>query len=396
MNTNNGNKWETVRTRWADVCALLLGAVRAFTVTLGAMSLQGLPPAVLGMLGIAVAGLTFDIERRLTDRLQNPIAPQQSLPALLLAWLPPLAVVTTLNSLLAFSLGVSEMGQAQQSAAYRAHWVRESNRASEWLLNARTGAAQLLATTQADITTEQARVAAARRDNQPYSTDALTGLRRRTTATRDVAKQAAAIPSLPVEPPTDRASANDQSDALFRGLADLYPSATAILPTLPAPPRPEAFEPPAVDLKTLFVTETSKRSGPAVMAWGSACLLECLGFIALWRGGRRVAFGTRIRDWRRRTGDASRAVFSNEEPVTLSITVEPVGIAGIVYLRLHEQFTANECLPMIQDTLSKHPLIGKRSIARLKSSAGRDIQANEPLLAQLGGRSLVAELGDAA
>jgi hypothetical protein len=132
------------------------------------------------------------------------------------------------------------------------------------------------------------------------------------------------------------------------------------------------------------------------MAWGSACLLECLGFIALWRGGRRIAFGARIRDWRRRTGDVSSALLGRDDSVPLSVTVEPVGIAGIVYLRLHEAFTANDCLPMLQETLSRHPVIGKRCIARLKNSAGLNIRTDEPLLAQLGDQPLVAELGDAA
>ena len=63
---------------WTDIPALLLAAVRAATVTAGAILLRGGQHwFVFAALGIGVAGLALVIERQVADRINEPLRPRK-------------------------------------------------------------------------------------------------------------------------------------------------------------------------------------------------------------------------------------------------------------------------------------------------------------------------------
>jgi len=381
--------WHLVRD---NASAVLLGLVRAFTVARGATLFQELPLAVLAVLGVGVASLAFDIEARLAERVRNPIAPEQSLLSLLVAWCLTMAIVIPLNSLCAFSLGVGELKEVSLNTAFADYWVRESERASTWALDSRTQIARLAVATQTEIAAEQTRVTAARREAVPYSAEQLGALRRRLRALNEVARQVGAIQPLPVQPPNDRVKAFEQIGAMFDNLNDAYPAASLHVPALQSPPRAGRFEPPAVDLKSLFVAETLAKSPSATFSWGAALMLEALGFVALWKGGRRISASSRIYDKRHRGRQLWRALVGKAPatPVLFSVG-SPVDLTGTWYAPFAGDFTPSECLPVLKEMLAGHPRMESLTIRRLMSGTG-ELQHHLPLLPQLAGSPLIIEV----
>jgi hypothetical protein len=381
---------------WADLPALLLGMVRAATVTAGALLIRGgLPWQVFAVLGVAVAGLALVVERQVTDRLNNPLNPQQSLTSLIACWLPTLAIAVTLNALTAFAVLAPSVSKRELDRSHQEYWRSEATKTAEWTLVLRTSAARLVEAKQQEVDTEQLRLAAARRERVPYSTDALSALRRELTKTREVLRNASAIQSLPITAPPDTAEASKILQASLRGLTDVYVSSSGFMPTLSPPPVPVLFEPPIVDLPTMFVHETMAWQTSAMVGWAIAVALEALSFIALWRGGRRVALAARVREWWRRGDELKNAILRRDPPVNLPIILQPMGLAGSVFLNVAPDFSLDDCMPRLEETLTKHPDVADKRIASIAAAAGRTINKYEPLVPQLAGGRLVITLEEA-
>lgn len=315
---------------WADIPAVLLAAVRAATVTAGAILVRGgLPWQVFALLGIAIAGLALVIERQASERLNQPLNPQQSVGALLICWIPTLAIAVTLNALTAFSVVAPSVGKRETERAYQQYWRLEIDRIAAWTLNVRSTAARLVESKQREIDAEQARVVAARRERVSYSVAPLNALRRELTVSRDLLRGASALDALPLEAPVDHANGSQVLGNSLRTLTDVFVSAGGLLPNVPAPTAPATFESPIIDLPTVFINETIERHSSAMVAWVVALFLEVLSFVALWRGGRRVqrpisyqlagaarhVHGVNRRDGREATMSTARASIGVGRPV---------------------------------------------------------------------------------
>lgn len=378
---------------WADIPALLLAAVRAATVTAGALLLRGGQHwLVFAALGVGVAGLALVIERQVADRINEPLRPSQSLIALLASWVPTLMVAVSLNAITAFSFISADVARRETDRTFSEYWHAEGGKMRAWILSSRTAIGQAVAAKQKEMESTQTQVTTARRAGQPYSTDTLTSLRRELAELRDVAAKAASTQSPSLAPPADRTKAIEGLGAAFRAVTDTYVRSSVVVPTLVPPAAPAAFEPPVTDLSTLFLTETQRWTPDAKVGWGVALLIEILSFVAIWRGGRRVPLADRVREWWRRAADLNLAIRRQESTTSLAIRLEPSGLSGTLYLRVGDGFTVRDCLPRIEETLAKHPALGACRINRLTTTDGQLVQPDRPLLPQLAGQPLVAVL----
>jgi hypothetical protein len=390
--SDRGRLWTAIREHVPNIYALIFGVVRVGTVSVGARLVRGLPEWVTVLLAIGVAGLTLEMERRLAKRLNEPLAPRQSLTGIVIGWLPPLAVVMTLNALTAFSVGSTMLAAAHTDTAFHQYWHEQKEHADAWLVAFRTAATKAAAETQAQVDAEQLRVAAARRDKTPYSTEDLARSRRRLADTRDAMKRASAVTSLSVEAPADRAQASVQIDRLFRSLTDVYIPALSLVAIAP-PPSPGVFEPPAVDVLTLFVNETGGRTPRAVSAWISAFVLEILGFMSLYLGGRRTPLADRIRDWKSRLAAPWRALTEIDgASVSLSLLLLPSGRTASCVLRAPHDVTAAEAWPLIYRTLATFPDMAGCRLREMRAENGTRVSGDRPLCYQLGDGALVLVL----
>lgn len=379
---------------WADAPAILLAAVRAATVTAGAVLIRGgLPWQAFAVLGVAVAGLALVIERQLTERLNQPLQPRQSILALLACWAPTFITAVSFSALTAFAVIAPAVGKREVETSFSEYWRAESQKVSAWTLNLRTATNRVVEGKQREVEAEQARIAAARRERIPYSTAVLAGLRRELVSARNVAQKAATLEPLPLAAPVDHVNAADILGATFRSLIDIYVPVSGLLTAVPEPPAPTAFQAPVVDLPTLFMHETAARNGSATVGWAIALLLEELSFIALWRGGQRVPLAARVREWWRRAADLKDAILRRNLPVALPIMLEPMGLAGAIYLNVSPDFTLSDCMPRLRDTLSKHPDIGAaRNVLSITGAGGKALDEHAPLMQQLAGSRLVITL----
>jgi len=105
----------------------------------------------------------------------------------------------------------------------------------------------------------------------------------------------------------------------FENLADAYARAIVLLPAVTAPPAPALLRMPPNDLLTLFSNETRAWTPGAQVGWVIALAIELLNFIAIWRGGRRVAMADRVPDWKDRIGDGWVALWRRRRRTLLAI-----------------------------------------------------------------------------
>ena len=281
------------RISWNDLPALLLTGVSAMTVTTGARMLRGQSEILMLVLGAGVAGATFVLDRSLVERL-NAVRPRQSLPALLVCWLPLFLFATALATLATFSWIAPEVARRGLEQRRRAHWAQEAENVSAYLVQLKTALKKQSGATQADIDAQRQRAAAARRDGAPYAPEPLRALQRKIAAARDLEKRLPSVHALSLDMPPDEARARDEIDRVFHDLGDLQ--ASALLVTANAPPLPayQPFTPPASDVQSVLAEDTMHRSWNAMIAWGAAAWVEVLPLLALWRGGRRIPLATRL------------------------------------------------------------------------------------------------------
>jgi len=388
INANRRSSWT-----WADLPGVLLGLVRAATVTAGAIQLRGGQHwVVFAVLGVGVAGLALVIERQLTDRLNQPIRPEQSLAGLLVSWFIVLAVATSLNAITAFSFIADDIARRETDRQVATYWQTEGNRLRGWLVSSRTTLGHAVAAKQKEIDAAQTEITQARRAGQPYSSDRLLSLRREMVGLRDLSNRAAGVQPPSITAPADRPAAEEALSATARAITDTYIRSVVAVPAITPAPTPVAFEPPATDLSTLFLNETLRWTEDAKVGWSVALLIEALSFVAIWRGGRRIPLAARVRAWRGRLQDLKAALGSSEPATALSVRLEPIGLHGTVFLRVGSDFTASDCLPRIEETLANHQAIAGYRINRLTTSDGAAIDTATPLLPQLAGQPLVAVL----
>src|SRR5262245_31806929 len=114
--------WGVIREHIPNVYALIFGIVRVGTVTIGAMQFRGLPMPLTILLAIGIAGVALDMERRVAQRLLNPLSPIQSLVPVMISWAVPLVPVVALNSIAAFSVGTQVLQTAHTDAAFQRYW----------------------------------------------------------------------------------------------------------------------------------------------------------------------------------------------------------------------------------------------------------------------------------
>ena len=386
LNSERRSTWT-----WADIPGVLLGLVRAATVTAGAIQLRGGQHwVVFAALGVGVAMLALVIERQLTDRLNHPIRPEQSLAGLLVCWTVVLAVATSLNAITAFSFIAKDIGRRENDRQFAKYWQAESGKLRDWLTTSRTTLGHAVADKQKEVDAAQAGIAQARRAKQTYTSDRLLALRRELGVLRELANRSAAVPSPSITAPANQTSAIEALGDAAKAITDTYIRSVITVPSITTPPTPSAFEPPVTDLSTLFLNETVRWTEDAKVGWIVALLIEALSFVALWRGGRRVPLATRVRAWKARIQDLKAALGSSEPATALQVRLEPMGLSGTIFLRVGNDFTVSDCLPRIEETLANHQAITGYRINRLSTSDGATIDPKTPLLPQLAGQPLIA------
>lgn len=261
---------------------------------------------------------------------------------------------------------------------------------SAWLVSTQAAAARLAESKQREIDTEQARIASARRDGTPYSTEMLLSLRRDLSAARDILRRASVASPLSIDPPGDRAKSLEVLGVGIHDLNGVYVSVGGLLPGTAQPPSPAAFDPPVVDLSTVFIQETTARTPTAMTGWIPGAFLEVISFTAFWRGGRRVPLADRVRDWWRRIDDVWAAARRQDRPVSIPVMIRPMNLVGPVYLNMWPDFSLADCLPHLREMLRRHPEVGDRhAIASITALGGRTLAEHAPLIPQLGDGRLV-------
>ena len=142
------------RITWNDLPALLLTGVSAMTVTTGARMLRGQSELLMLVLGVGVAGATFVLDRSLVERM-NAVRPRQSLPALLICWLPLFLFATALATLATFSWIAPEVARRGLEHSRRAHWAQEAENVSAYLVQLKTALRKQADATQGEIEAER-------------------------------------------------------------------------------------------------------------------------------------------------------------------------------------------------------------------------------------------------
>jgi hypothetical protein len=393
----NGRTWQwqvrRKRTEFAgltaaDVPALLLAAVSAVTVTVGARLLRGQNSVLMLVLGIGVAGATFVLDKLLIDRL-NSIRPKQSLPALLACWMPLFLFATFLATIATFSWIVPEVATQDLRDSRRTHWTREVEKVNAYLVLVRAELRKYLDTAQLELDTQRRRAEAARRNGEPYDGDIIRRLQRRMTEARNLERRIPAIEPLPLEAP-EADSGTDRMAMAFRALGDVHATALLVLPTAPELPIYEPLTPPASDVQSVLAEETKKRSWRALTAWGSALWVEVLPLLALWRGGRRIPLATRVLNWRCRIRDTLDACRGRRAPSALAIVIEPLHVRGVIRMAASDDYTLTDCTPLLEQAVgSLRDIAGSYELARVSTTQGESVDDALPLLPQLRGQPLV-------
>ena len=373
----------------ADVPALLLAGVSAVTVTAGARLLRGQSSGLMFALGIGVAGATFVLDKLLVDRL-GTVRPRQSLPALLLCWIPLFLFATALATVATFSWIVPEIAKHDLDYSRRAHWTHEADKISSYVVTIRGALKRHAETTQLSLESERRRAAAARQNEEPYDGDTLRQLQRRLAVARDTERRLPVVQPLPLEAPPSVDAGHEQMARAFREIGDVHAAALLVLPEPPALPAYEPWLPPSADVQTVLAEETSKRSWRAVVAWSSALWVEVLPLLALWRGGRRIPLATRVMHWRLRLTDTLDAVLGRRNASALPILIEPLQLRGVVRIALPGEYTLEDCTPLLEHAVGTlTDILGAYQLTRISTSRGDTVDETMPLLPQLGGQPLV-------
>ena len=373
----------------ADLPALMLAAVSAVTVTAGARLLRGQNSVLMLVLGIGVAGATFVLDKLLVDRLGST-RPRQSLPALLACWLPLFLFATALATVATFSWIVPEIAKQDLDYSRRAHWTRESEKVSSYVIAVRAALKRHAEATQVNLDSERRRAAAAKQNNQPYNADTIRQLQRRVVLARDAERRLPAVHPLPIEAPAEAQTGHDQMGRAFREIGDIHATALLVLPDPPALPAYEPWLPPSADVQTVLAEETRKRSWRAMVAWSSALWVELLPLLALWRGGRRIPLATRVMNWRLRFSDTIDVIRGRRAPTALPIMIEPLHVRGVVRIALPGEYTLQDCTPLLeQAVVMLTDISGAYQLNRISTAHGDTVDETLPLLPQLGGQPLV-------
>lgn len=380
----------------ADLPALLLAAVSAVTVTVGARLLRGQDPVLMLALGIGVASATFMLEKLLVVRL-NAITPRQSLLSLLVCWVPLFLFATVLATLATFSWIAPEIARRDLEESRDAHWNREAEKVSRYLLLLKTALRKQADATQMEIEAERRRVAAARVDGEAYSQEPLRGLQRKLAAAREVDRRVSALQVLPLQRPPEQSSAGHELDRVFRDLGDVQSSAMVVLADVPPFPTYEPFAPPSSDLQSVLAEETTKRSWRAMAAWGAAFWVDLLPVLTLWRGGRKVSLAVRVLHWRRAIMETTDAMFGRRAPTPLPILIEPLQVRGVVRVAMAAEYTLSDCTPLLEEAVgSLTSVLGSYRLRSISNVHGDNLDENSPLLPQLNGQPLVLSVVEGA
>lgn len=392
--------------RWAlsHVPAILLGLVRAATVTFGAMLLRGDEHQwVLGILGLGVAGLAFDIERKVADKLNSPLNPHQSWFGLLPSFFLVLGVATTLNAITAFEVVQADLRTRVDQKSVAEYWHREGEQMRRWLADARAIVDSAVPAKQREIDAEQAAVNAARRAGTPIPSGQLFALRRDLAALRSLAAELSKVEAPGLNPPTQPREAAEQLTKSLVAMTSAYAKTRTVVPGVRQPPAPAVYEAPPTDLQTLFVNETRAMTSRARLGWGIALVIELLNFVAIWRGGRRTAMEHRMQDWKDRWAAGWSTALRKSTCVpaavdlssSLSFRVEPYGLSGTIRHSMGRDLTPADCLPLLEEALCDEPALRGTRINRLTTTDGKVLEAKRPVWTQLDGAPLVAVVEEA-
>jgi hypothetical protein len=377
------------RITWNDLPALLLTGVSAMTVTTGARMLRGQSEILMLVLGVGVAGATFVLDRSLVERM-NAVRPRQSLPALLICWVPLFLFATALATLATFSWIAPEVARRGLEQSRRAHWAQEAENVSAYLVQLKTALRKQADATQVEIEAERQRAAAARRDGSPYAPEPLRELQRKIASAREIEKRLPSVHALSLDMPADEARAREEVDRVFHDLGDLQ--ASALVVTAAAPPLPvyQPFTPPSAHVQSVLAEETMHRSWNAMIAWGAAAWVEVLPLLALWRGGRRIPLATRLSQWRARATDTIAAIRGRDAPTPLPILIEPLQVRGVVRVVWSAEYTLSDCTPLLEEAVQTLTgVLGPYQLARISNTRGDNLDETLPLLPQLRGEPLV-------
>ena len=388
----NARDWKITA---SDIPALLLASVSAITVTAGARLMRGQNSLLMLMMGVGVAGATFVLDKLLVERL-NSIRPRQSLAALLVCWTPIFLFATALATVATFSWIVPEITKQDIEEGRRAHWTREAEKISQYLVAVRAGLRKQIDTAQADVDSERRRAAAARREGTAHPPEPLRALQRKITAARELDKRLAAITTLPLDAPPDDATAQAEMARGFRDAGDVHASVMLVIPEPPPLPLYEPITPAATDVQSVLAEETQKRSWRAISAWGAALWVEVLPLLALWRGGRRIPLATRVLQWRMRARDTVDAILGRRPSTPLPFVIEPLKVRGIVRIALSPEYTLTDCSPMLESAIGTLThVLGPYELAQVSNSRGDVLDEDVPLAPQLHGQPLVLSVVEA-
>lgn len=392
--------------RWvlAHLPAILLGLVRAATVTFGAMLLRGDEHQwVLGILGLGVAGLAFDIERKVAGKLNSPLSPHQSWFGLLPSFFLVLGVATTLNAITAFEVVQSDLRKRVDQKSVAEYWHREGEQMRRWLADTRAIVDSAVPVKQREIDAEQAAVNAARRAGALIPSGPLFALRRDLASLRSLATELSKVEAPGLNPPTQPREAAEQLTKSLVSMTNAYTKTRTQVPAVTQPPAPAVYEAPPTDLQTLFVNETLAMTSRARLGWGIALVIELLNFVAIWRGGRRTAMEHRLRDWKERWVAGWSAALRRgtavptvaESSSSLSFRIEPHGLSGTLRHSLGRDLTPSDCLPLLEEALCDEPSLRGTRINRLTTTDGKVLEPKRPVWTQLDGAPLVAVMEEA-
>jgi hypothetical protein len=378
------------RTSWElnDIWAVMIGAARAATVVYGMLQLRegGVVEGVfLTCLAVAFAGVLFDLVHKLSRRWRNPLDPEQSLLTLLPAWLLMLSLVVGFGALAAFATISEDVAHRDSRRAFAAHWTGERHQLETWRGEIRSALQRRLREGEAEAAAEQARVTAARRRRQPYSTATLNERNRELAAVRAAVRRASDLGVLPLTPPEDQRQAFAAFNDAFAAAGDLVVAATPILSTLPPTPIPRPFSDVETDLRSVFVRATLNREPTAMLGFAMAMLLELTGLVAVHRGGRRASWPAIIQARRRGCSDVWRALWSRAQLIEMPVVIvmDAGEIEGRLYLRQRANFTLSDCRGRVEDTVSDLVPSRRCRIAAITTGDGRAIDEGRPLRRQL-------------